>query len=795
MNAANELDSSLYFRQLAGKLHSRTQYTSSTAVISALLLVVLTYQLLSRLDYPVSEMIRDFTIYATPTRLIYALESRSVSANMEQAMHGTELSEPKTHAQKSEPVRRLLHLDGSGILGRFRRVKCFPAVGTMLRSTSSNKPPGLGNWDNSCYQNSVIQGLASLPSFAKFLDYAPADDQKPSTKAALRDVIWNLKNHSNFGTMFWTPAQLKSMSSWQQQDAQEYFSKLMDELEKETIQRPNGRTGNAGLAALHSPTLGQAESPAAEVNRSREARASLPKPPKDLLRLPEEVYSVIAKNPLEGLLAQRVGCLMCGYVEGLSLIPFNCLTLPLGKQWLYDIRSCLNDYTTLEPINGVECVKCTLLQSKTQLEKLRQQFSECIGRDQQSSAALVSGSLEATVEERLNAVTEALDNEDFNDNTIFKKCQISQKARVSSTKTRQAIVARTPKTLAIHINRSVFNERTGVLSKNYADVRFPLHLSIAPWCLGGRLVTAEGRANNEDWNTDPAKSMLGDDILEEAEYDLETYELRAALTHYGRHENGHYVCYRRHELNTEDTPKMPKDEGSSWWRFSDEDVSAVSQDDVLAQGDVFMLFYERPDAPLPKLEIRTPPIERQASSFASTEAGSNMADSTAPNVIAAARLGTQLSKEDIKVEHEEQTDQSITSLASTVRDQDVDSEQADLNVAAGDSVNHESTLLDRAYDGNGLPKVSSVTPASESSQTMTANPNPTLHSATIKLDEQTAFSLQDSNPRLLPPLPTTQIDTRNVSHPMRTATPRSGRGSISRGQNGMGQVSSMVISH
>ncbi|KAL8770970.1 MAG: hypothetical protein Q9209_003389 [Squamulea sp. 1 TL-2023] len=794
MNAADELDGSLYLRQLAGKLYSRTQYTSSTTVISALLLVVLIYQLFYRLDYPVSEMIWNFAIYATPARLIYALESGLVSDSMQQARHGTQLSESKMHARKSEKVRRVLSLDGSGILGKLQRVKSFPAVGTMLRLTSSNKPPGLGNWDNSCYQNSVIQGLASLPSFAEFLDGAPTDDQNPSTKAALRDVIEKLNNHSNLGTMFWTPAQLKSMSSWQQQDAQEYFSKLMDEVEKETIQRPNEKAGHAGLAALQSPTLGQAESPAAEVNRSREVQAPLPKPPKDSLGLPGEVYSVIARNPLEGLLAQRVGCLMCGYVEGLSLIPFNCLTLPLGKQWLYDIRSCLDDYTTLEPIDGVECAKCTLLKSKTQLEKLRQQFLHSIGQEQESSAALVSGSLEAMVEERLNAVTEALDNEDFNDNTVFKKCQISQKARVSSTKTRQAVIARAPKILAIHINRSVFNETTGVLGKNYADVRFPLRLSLAPWCLGRRPVTAEGGASKEEWNTDPAKSMLGD-ILEEAEDDPDMYELRAALTHYGRHENGHYVCYRQHEPSSDDFVKMPKDEGSSWWRFSDEDVSAVSQDNVLALGDVFMLFYERPDAPLPKLDIRTHPVERQASNFASTEAGSNMADSTTPNVIGAERLEARLSEEDTQAEHGEETNQNNTSLANTVRDQEIDTEQAGQNVAAGDSVNNEVTLLDRAHDGDGLPKVLSVSPVPESDRTMTANPNPALHSVTIILDEQTAFSPQDSNPSLLPPFPTSQIDIRNVSHPMRTATPRSGRGSISRSQKGMGQVSSMVISH
>ena len=58
------------------------------------------------------------------------------------------------------------------------------------------------------------------------------------------------------------------------------------------------------------------------------------------------------------------------------------------------------------------------------------------------------------------------------------------------------------------------------------------------------------------------------------------YTLQAVITHYGRHENGHYICYRK-------TPGSDQ-----WWRISDEDVWKVSEAEVKAQGGVFMLFYE-----------------------------------------------------------------------------------------------------------------------------------------------------------------------------------------------------------
>jgi len=74
------------------------------------------------------------------------------------------------------------------------------------------------------------------------------------------------------------------------------------------------------------------------------------------------------------------------------------------------------------------------------------------------------------------------------------------------------------------------------------------------------------------------------------------YQLRAVVTHYGRHENGHYICYRQHPAYTsphEDEDKDKHDQKLKWWRLSDDDVSPVSEDAVLLQNGAFMLFYER----------------------------------------------------------------------------------------------------------------------------------------------------------------------------------------------------------
>ncbi|KAL8938968.1 MAG: hypothetical protein Q9216_003616 [Gyalolechia sp. 2 TL-2023] len=773
MNAAATDDAGpLYFQRIAEELHARSQNTNTpTALLSALSLILLVYQTIYWLDYPIlpmSELLWNSAIYATPTKVVSVLESALLPSASEKL--GTDAEQPKsvTHAQKSETMKRVLGLDGTGLLSKVQRARSLPAVTTLLKSASNDSPPGLGNWDNSCYQNSIIQGLASLPSFSTFLHCSSLAHPSCSTKAALSDIIEKLKHGSNLGTMFWTPAQLKSMSSWQQQDAQEYFSKLMDEVERETA----GKDTHNGLATIRELSVDPTKSSYTRLRTNKEDHSSSSEAHRNISQLPTELQSVIARNPFEGLLAQRVGCLKCGFVEGLSLIPFNCLTLPLGKHWLYDIQACMNEYTALEPINGVDCPKCTLLQSKLQLEKLRSQFLDDTGRELQSSAPLVSEALKASVAERSAAVNDALENKDFSDNTILKKCQISQKSKVLSTKTRQAVIARTPKSLAIHINRSVFDEMTGTLSKNYAEVRFPLRFSLASWCLGGRPTESVDGYNIEHWNTNPSESMLAGDVANDGMSSSDVYELRAALTHYGRHENGHYICYRRHHTSTNVDSTDPKASNESWWRFSDEDVSPVSEDNVLAQGGVFMLFYERIDEPPLVPSSSSHPVEEQITETAS-EPMCVQDDEAAATVEGDNQLRAARATAESEAHDQSKADRHIVPSPERQIDGVTPTIQADSTLDLEQLVRETNDTIPTASRSLSLDSPLADAPS---------RPDPPVSSPPAEMETE-------SGPAPLPPSPSPsppQVEHRpSFSHSMRTATPRNGRGN-----KGMGPMSS-----
>ena len=447
-----------------------------------------------------------------------------------------------------------------------------------LGKGSSDVPPGLGNWDNSCFQNSVIQGLASLPALRKYLSNTTAEFRSldtETTNGALFDMIRKLNDPENHGKNFWVGGRLKSMNTFTQQDAQEYYSKILDALDKEVQGATNIRRRSSAswldaamsLRGLGADTAGAEEDVATEGD-TKEAKS----PP---------VQPKVAPNPLDGLLAQRVGCINCGYSEGLQLIPFNCITVSLGRGHTYDIRDCLDEYTHLEYIEGVECAKCTLL-------KLKGTLTPLVARGAPFGA-------------KLQAVEEALEDDDFDDKTLIKKFNILKKNWVQSTKSRQAVVARAPKALVLHVNRSIFDEMTGAQYKNTAAVSYPRVLDLGSWCLGSQPSESHLPDNEEEeWPRDPTKSMIGDTHSEPSTTSPFQYQLRAAVTHFGTHGSGHYVCYRPHAKEPEFplSPQGDKQEAESeqWWRFSDDSVYAVPEAQA-HQGNVFMLFYERVDEP------------------------------------------------------------------------------------------------------------------------------------------------------------------------------------------------------
>ena len=653
-------------------------------------------------------------VFLTPSRIIYAIDhipprllSRADDAaewlKFERADFGNKVA-------KSEALRRLLRLDGHQTfipaVGRARTLSS--GLTNMFGGQRNDVPAGLGNWDNSCYQNSVIQSLASLSTLKDFIDQnldSVGQTKEVPTHQALRYITRTLNDEVNNGRSFWTPGALKSMSSWQQQDAQEYFSKITDELEKEI--RKASRSPKTELCLAEPlremrPNGGNLE----ETTGLPSARTKEEGP-----RL--RVIQHTPASPFEGLMAQRVGCMKCGYTEGISLIPFTFLTLPLGRTYDCDVRDCLDEYTGFETIEGVECSKCTVLKAHAQLKKL-------IAHNQSSHDAEGDGQhteeteLVRVAQARLHNVEVALKENDFSDKTLSKRLKLDPKMRATTTKSRQAVVARAPRSLALHINRSVFDETTGDQYKNTASVRFPFSLDLGYWCLG-HVSERDGEAL-ETWEIDPLKPMLPttEDPLKRTS---QLYELRAVITHQGRHENGHYIAYRKRpwrlqemvEEDDEDVELKPGDHEERWFRFSDENVSMASEEQVLSQGGVFMLFYERLDA------------ESTVPGETSVEDIQHLSNLEAGDEVPILDEHSEKAEDAVDATHEESTTTSTGGDQAHVRIDDVSTASSVID----DSSNY-SESVDGHENGSDISSVGTPVAITKDHEVVTGYPSPPL---------------------------------------------------------------------
>ncbi|RFU75372.1 ubiquitin c-terminal hydrolase [Trichoderma arundinaceum] len=600
----------------------------------------------------------DALVFIIPAPLLFAIDKWMDSTTTRPMRDTTKQS---THAAKSEAMRRVMGLDRQdGVMNSVlrARTRALSMTGSVLGlKIDSDRPAGLGNRDNSCYQNSVLQGLASLHSMPDYLSAClkGADEGDKNVAHTLRSLIADLNDVSNNGKTLWTPSLLKSMNTWTQQDAQEYYSKVLDDVEKGAALTAKSLSSDRLMGLESSDYNNRDEGSTSEHSDDSGYQSQSSSSRSDAKR--------IARNPLEGLLAQRVACVQCGHSDGLSMIPFNCLTLSLGlDKNHHDLYDRLDAYSKVEAIEGVECPKCTLLKAQRLLTKLIERLQSGGSTKEQLAEPL----------RRLEAVQTALEEDEFDEETIKDRCKITAQGRVSSTKTKQMVIARPPQSLAIHVNRSVFDPSTFNMIKNSAPVSFPMTLDLGPWCLGSAeqekpanekaAADKNDKDSEEQWQLDPMSSMVAGD-MGESRLTGPIYELRAAVTHYGRHENGHYICYRKYpppkpegiddaddkdtdlpgeaDDAVDDKPEVLGPEAddknsshgskdSSWWRLSDHNVSPVNEETVMSLSPgVFMLFYECVD---PSMILQSEITEpgNTTSETAAAKQGEGRAENGAP---------------------------------------------------------------------------------------------------------------------------------------------------------------------
>ncbi|KAG5648698.1 hypothetical protein DXG03_000044 [Asterophora parasitica] len=372
------------------------------------------------------------------------------------------------------------------------------------------------------------------------------------------------------------------LNSRQHQDAQELFQLLSECIKNEIAAVDREGYRDRGLGGL---------SQASETNKE------------------------IGKSVFDGLTANRRSCVVCGYTEAVMHFALDNWQLAVPRLAAScRLEDCLDDYTTLEVLRDCICRKCSMLATQQRLLAEIRKLEEATRPDAKPSPSKKKRLKEVRkMEKRVKA---ALDEGRIEDDLP----DVRMEKVFSKASTKQAMIARPPHVLALHINRSMHYGQYA--AKNTVRVVFPEVLDLTPYTTSGSLSIVPTLAIST-----PPPSVPRSTTPTPATYTppRTLYRLSAVVCHYGQHSFGHYICYRRKprspelpphkrwapprlvELShspDEDPDVAPRYEwegegegnrsGRGWLRISDDAVRECGIETVLQEGaGAFMLYYER----------------------------------------------------------------------------------------------------------------------------------------------------------------------------------------------------------
>ncbi|KAI8368119.1 uncharacterized protein BYT42DRAFT_617674 [Radiomyces spectabilis] len=464
--------------------------------------------------------------------------------------------------------------------------KASPTVNVCLSNIDPKATliTGLVNTGNSCFLNSVLQALSSLPRLQSYLDFVTQNNVQslPLTRSllkTLRLLTVPVRQQSSFRPTEIVNVMASSNTrvvNQEQQDAQELFQLISSSLDAETqTVEQTGLAGDGLKDVLRWSSFQKIVYPHPG-GRPTVSHANS-------FSFFKGHLNILAENPFTGLLANRLSCMQCGYTEAIRHFSFNNVQLTLPQKSSTTLDECLEQLTAMEYLNDATCRKCSLIDTVrdlcSEVEALKDQASRC--KDTKTKRSLLTkmvqkDKIRREIEHRLN-----VGRIEEEENEPFGKDKAIMLRTVSRMSSKQVMFAKPPKILCLHISRSAFHT-SGVIYKNQCHISFPEYLDMSPYCTDGTLNTQPHMPISTLTSKNAAK-----------------YKLMSTVVHFGSHNFGHFIAYKRRMMpshcscrqcsSSNEPPELNTHD--SWYRISDEEVDVCSLDDVL-RANPYMLLYE-----------------------------------------------------------------------------------------------------------------------------------------------------------------------------------------------------------